>query len=73
LKAELERTARQVVAQAPKQVYQIYIRATAEQIWNAITQPEFTAQYFFGSRVQTNGMAGTPIRHYAPGRCPPLG
>jgi uncharacterized protein YndB with AHSA1/START domain/DNA-binding transcriptional ArsR family regulator len=66
LKAELERTALQVVAQAPKQVYQIYIRATAEQIWNAITQPEFTAQYFFGSRVETNGMAGTPIRHYAP-------
>src|SRR5205085_11443353 len=54
------------VAHAPKQVYQIYIRATADQIWNAITQPEFTAQYFFGSRVQTNGMAGTPIRHYAP-------
>jgi uncharacterized protein YndB with AHSA1/START domain/DNA-binding transcriptional ArsR family regulator len=66
LKAELERTAPQLVAQAPKQVYQIYIRATPEQIWNAITQPEFTALYFFGSRVDTNGIAGTPIRHYAP-------
>jgi uncharacterized protein YndB with AHSA1/START domain/DNA-binding transcriptional ArsR family regulator len=66
LKAMLERTALQPVAQAPKQVYQIYIRATPEQIWNAITRPEFTAQYFYGSRVETNGRTGTPIRHYAP-------
>jgi uncharacterized protein YndB with AHSA1/START domain/DNA-binding transcriptional ArsR family regulator len=66
LKAELERTAPEVLAQAPKLVNQIYIRATPEQIWNAITRPEFTALYFFGSRVDTSGAAGTPIRHYAP-------
>jgi uncharacterized protein YndB with AHSA1/START domain/DNA-binding transcriptional ArsR family regulator len=50
----------------PKQVYQIFIRATAEQIWDAITRPEFTAKYFYGSRVATSGTRGTPIRHYAP-------
>jgi uncharacterized protein YndB with AHSA1/START domain len=54
------------VAEAPRQVYQIYIRATPERIWDAITQPEFTAQYFFGSRVETNGLAGSPIKHVAP-------
>jgi uncharacterized protein YndB with AHSA1/START domain/DNA-binding transcriptional ArsR family regulator len=62
----LERTASAPVAQAPKQVYQIYIRATPEQIWEAITKPEFTALYFHGSRVETNGTVGTPIRHRAP-------
>jgi uncharacterized protein YndB with AHSA1/START domain/DNA-binding transcriptional ArsR family regulator len=66
LKTALERTAPQPVAQAPRQVYQIYIRATPEQIWDAITKPEFTMLYFFGSRVETNGTVGTPIRHFAP-------
>ncbi len=35
------------------QVYQVFIRATPEQIWDAITKPEFTAQYFYGSRIET--------------------
>src|SRR5215510_8556681 len=33
------------------QVYRIEIRATPEQIWAAITRPEFTARYFHGSRI----------------------
>jgi uncharacterized protein YndB with AHSA1/START domain/DNA-binding transcriptional ArsR family regulator len=61
-----ERTAPPPVAQAPRQIYQIYIRATPEQIWHAITRPEFTARYFHGSRVETDGKVGTPIRHHAP-------
>jgi uncharacterized protein YndB with AHSA1/START domain len=48
------------------QVYQIVIRATPEQIWDAITHPEFTRQYFHGARVDTTGEAGTPIRYYSP-------
>jgi uncharacterized protein YndB with AHSA1/START domain len=34
------------------QVYQIFIKATPEQIWEAITTPEFTARYFHGARIQ---------------------
>ncbi len=33
------------------QVYQVFIKATPEQIWDAITKPEFTQKYFFGSHV----------------------
>jgi uncharacterized protein YndB with AHSA1/START domain len=33
------------------QVYQVFIRATPEQIWDAITRPEFTQQYFYGARI----------------------
>ena len=51
---------------APKQVYHIFIRATPEQIWDAITKPEFTAKYFYGSIVETSGEMGTAIKHYAP-------
>jgi uncharacterized protein YndB with AHSA1/START domain len=32
-------------------VYSIFIRATPEQIWDAITKPEFTRQYYYGSHV----------------------
>ncbi|HEX2645731.1 MAG TPA: SRPBCC domain-containing protein [Candidatus Dormibacteraeota bacterium] len=51
---------------APSQVYVVFIRATPEQVWDAITKPEFTARYFFGSRVDTTGEVATPIRHRAP-------
>ena len=34
------------------QVYQLFIRATPEQIWEAITNPELTAKYFHGGRVE---------------------
>ena len=37
------------------QVYQLFIRATPEQIWEAITTPEFTAQYFYGARIEVTG------------------
>jgi uncharacterized protein YndB with AHSA1/START domain len=33
------------------QVYQVAIKATPEQIWDAITRPEWTAQYFHGARI----------------------
>jgi uncharacterized protein YndB with AHSA1/START domain/DNA-binding transcriptional ArsR family regulator len=64
LKSDLERG--ESMTEVPRQVYQVFIRATPEQVWDAITRPEFTAQYFYGSRVQTTGEAGTPFRHVAP-------
>jgi uncharacterized protein YndB with AHSA1/START domain len=36
------------------QVYSVFIRATPEQIWEAITQPEFTAKYFYGARIEND-------------------
>ena len=34
------------------QVYSVFIRATPEQIWEAITKPDFTEQYFYGARIE---------------------
>ena len=49
------------------QVYQVFIRATPEQIWEAITKPEFTQRYFYGVRIDVrdgrrivHGPAGEP-------------
>ncbi len=33
------------------QVYQVFIKATPEQIWDAIVDPDFTTKYFYGSRI----------------------
>jgi uncharacterized protein YndB with AHSA1/START domain len=35
------------------QVYNVFIKATAEQIWEAIVRPEFTERYFYGARIET--------------------
>jgi uncharacterized protein YndB with AHSA1/START domain len=35
------------------QVYQVFIKATPEQIWDAITKPEFTSKYFHGVTIDT--------------------
>ena len=32
-------------------VYQVSIKATPEKIWDAITKPEWSAQYFHGARI----------------------
>ena len=43
------------------QVYQLYIKATPEAIWEAITKPEFTTKYFHGVRIEV-----TPDRRSDP-------
>jgi uncharacterized protein YndB with AHSA1/START domain len=47
------------------QVYSIFIRATAEQVWDAITKPEFTQKYFYGSRVESSFEPGEPYEGFS--------
>jgi uncharacterized protein YndB with AHSA1/START domain len=42
------------------QVYQVFIKATPDQVWDGITKPEFTAQYFYGSVIDSTLEPGTP-------------
>jgi uncharacterized protein YndB with AHSA1/START domain len=39
--------------QTTMQVYSVFIRATPESIWDAITKPEFTQRYFHGSVIDS--------------------
>src|SRR5439155_24653679 len=50
------------------QVYQLFIKATPEAIWEAITTPEFTAKYFHGSLVDTTLEPGATYRGWSPDR-----
>jgi uncharacterized protein YndB with AHSA1/START domain/DNA-binding transcriptional ArsR family regulator len=49
-----------IVSAKPAHVYQIYIRATPEQIWQALTDPGMTQQYYFGSRIESDFESGSP-------------
>ena len=41
-------------------VYATYIKATPQEVWNAVTNPEFMKQYWFGSYVESEFEAGSP-------------
>ena len=48
------------------QVYSIFIKASPEEIWEAITTPEFTQKYFHGARVEVrDGRRRSTIRGVA--------
>ncbi len=43
-------------------VYVTFIRTTPEQLWTALTSPEFTRKYWFGVHHETDWQAGSPWR-----------
>jgi uncharacterized protein YndB with AHSA1/START domain len=47
------------------QVYRVYIRATPEAIWDAITQPEWSRRYGYGGDVDYELRPGGAYRAYA--------
>jgi uncharacterized protein YndB with AHSA1/START domain len=50
----------------PRLVFQIYIRAAPEKVWQAITETEFRRQYFFGSTIESDFRPGSPLRSLSP-------
>ena len=45
------------------QVYQLFIKAMPEEVWDAITKPEYMTRYFHASRIE---MADGRRRAYGP-------
>jgi uncharacterized protein YndB with AHSA1/START domain len=50
----------------PRTVYVIYIAATPEKVWQALTEPAFTRQYFFGFAIDIEPRTGGAFRLLAP-------
>lgn len=44
----------------PAHVYQIYIQASPERVWQAITDPEMTPHYYMGTRIESDFAPGSP-------------
>lgn len=46
---------------APRHVFVVYIRTTPDKLWEAITSPDFTVQYFHGTRIESDWAPGSPV------------
>ena len=44
-----------------KHCYQIYIEATPEKIFQALTEPEFTRQYFHATAIESDWQVGSRV------------
>ena len=53
-------------ADKPSFVYVIYIRTTAETLWQALIDPEFTRQYWAGTWQESDWKAGAAWRIMIP-------
>ena len=54
----------------PEFVYTTYIETSAEKLWQALTDGDFTERYWFGHRVTSDWKAGSPykfVKSGAPG------
>jgi uncharacterized protein YndB with AHSA1/START domain len=51
---------------APQHVFQVYIKATPQRLWQAITDPAMTQIYYFGSLIDSDLRAGSPIQYKQP-------
>ena len=47
--------------------FTLYIAATREQVWRAITEPEHTRRFYFGLEVAAQWCVGGPISYRVPG------
>jgi len=52
--------------QTASHVYEILIRTTPERLWEALTDPEQSRLYYFGTRVESTWEAGAPYRYVRP-------
>ena len=46
--------------------YVVYINASAEQVWEALTTGSFTEQYWGQRRIQSDWKPGSSVRHLRP-------
>jgi uncharacterized protein YndB with AHSA1/START domain len=51
------------MAEPPAHVYTTYIASTPERVWEALTDPEFTKEYWAGRRIDSDWQAGSPVRN----------
>lgn len=53
-----------------RQVHELFMRTSPEQLWAALTHGELTPHYFFGTVVQSTFERGAPIRFDLPDGSP---
>jgi len=66
LRASIERG--ESMASPPEHVYAVFIKAPPERIWEALTESEFTLQYYFASTVESGWQSGDDYRYLISGQ-----
>jgi len=66
LKGQLEAQPMAASLESPDHVYAIYINASPERIWQAITDGDETVRYYYGTRVVSDWNVGSRIRYDYP-------
>ncbi|MBK9123873.1 MAG: SRPBCC domain-containing protein [Chloroflexi bacterium] len=61
LKTVLEETP---MTEKPNHVYEVFIKTTPEQLWNALTQGDITRLYYFGTRVKSDWTPGSAYAYH---------
>lgn len=61
LKYQLEEGDKIMTQEDLKYVFVTYIKTTKEKLWDALTNPKITKQYFFGSPIRSDFKKGSPI------------
>jgi len=51
------------MADKPNFVLETYIRTTPQALWDALTKPELTALYYYGTRIDSELTQGGPFRY----------
>lgn len=54
----------------PRLVFQIIIQSPQVRVWEAITNPEFTARYYYGCALKTDLTVGSPFTYQMPNGSP---
>jgi len=49
-----------------KSVYEVYIRAAPERIWEALTSAELTRQYYYGTEARSDWQPGSRLEYLYP-------
>ncbi|HXG75945.1 MAG TPA: SRPBCC domain-containing protein [Gaiellaceae bacterium] len=65
LKATLEEE--ETMSESDTQVFSVFVKAPPERVWEAITDPELTRQYYYASSVESEWEPGSPYRYVLDG------
>jgi uncharacterized protein YndB with AHSA1/START domain len=55
-----------MTTESTTQVYQLYINASPETLWDAITNPRIVAKFFHGAQIESTYEIGSTLRSLSP-------
>ena len=61
LKYQLEKENNIMTQPELKHVFVTYIKTTKEKLWDALTNPEMTSKYYYGSRIRSELIPGSSV------------